>query len=136
MFFKEALIGGIIIGLSVSWMLLSLGRVTGISGIINTAMNSLIKLDLKEFGWRILFILGLIVGGFFLKEFFPQAFGENNISYLRLAIAGWLVGFGTIYGSGCTSGHGICGLSRLSIRSLVATILFMVSGILTVAIMY
>lgn len=125
----NALLGGILIGLSVSLMLLWNGRVTGISGIINGVLRP-VKGDTL---WRVLFILGLFFGGLVVHQFNPNVF-ENTVNQAiwAPAVAGLLVGFGTIMGSGCTSGHGVCGLSRMSIRSLFATISFIVAGIFAV----
>lgn len=124
------LLGGMLIGLAVSLMLLWNGRVTGISGIAN-GLLSYVKGDMA---WRAAFIGGLVIGGITLKFTLPQAFqnfSERSLS--MVAIAGLIVGFGTIMGSGCTSGHGVCGISRLSIRSIVATVVFMTLGIVSVA---
>jgi len=124
-----ALLGGFIIGLSVTIMLLFNGRVTGISGIIYGILNP-VKGD---FAWRYFFIGGLFLGGLIMSFFIDDAFHNSlNTSFTHMAIAGFLVGFGTVLGSGCTSGHGVCGISRLSPRSLVSTLIFMVVGILTV----
>jgi len=126
-----ALIGGILIGLSVSLMLYWNGRVTGISGIINESLN----LTKGDRNWRLMFLAGLLAGGFILNFFEPEFFaGQLDISTGTVALAGLLVGFGTILGSGCTSGHGVCGISRMSVRSLVATITFIGAGIASVAI--
>ncbi len=127
-----ALVGGLMIGLAVTFMLLLKGRVTGISGILNGVLNP-VKSD---WIWRSFFIGGLILGGFILRFAYPEAL-ENNLGYgpLRLAAAGFLVGYGTLLGNGCTSGHGVCGISRFSLRSISATITFMAFGILTVTLM-
>lgn len=127
-----ALIGGAIIGVAVTIMLLFNGRVTGISGIINGIFN----LQTGDVLWRFAFVLGLFVGGFILRAFYPHAFdGALNLSTTNTAIAGLLVGFGTIMGSGCTSGHGVCGLSRLSLRSLISTVTFIGAGIIAVVVL-
>jgi uncharacterized protein len=124
-------LGGILIGISVSLMLLWNGRVTGISGIINGTLAP-VKGDTL---WRVLFIAGLFLGGFVLKFFLPNTFsGTLNTGLGTTMLAGLLVGFGTVLGSGCTSGHGICGISRLSPRSLVATVAFIVAGVLAVVV--
>lgn len=122
----NALLGGVLIGTSVSLMLLWNGRVTGISGIINGALSP-VKGDTQ---WRWLFILGLFSGGLVMELLDPKVF-ENTVSaeIWTIVVAGLLVGFGTIMGSGCTSGHGVCGISRMSPRSLVATVIFMLAGI-------
>lgn len=127
----SALFGGALIGASASLMLLTLGTVTGISGILNNVLGH------KKFfsTWQFFFLLGLFCGGLLLKVFYPETLISTlDTSPSRLVIAGLLVGFGTVMGSGCTSGHGVCGISRLSIRSLMATLIFMVLGILTASI--
>lgn len=125
----NALLGGVIIGISVSLMLLWNGRVTGISGIINGAISP-VKGDTS---WRVLFIAGLFLGGLTLKALNPNVFSGNlQTETWTTVVAGLLVGFGTILGSGCTSGHGVCGISRMSPRSLVATIVFILAGVIAV----
>lgn len=126
-----ALAGGILIGVSVSLMLALNGRVTGISGILDRA---LVK-NQKDNLWRWMFLAGLLVGGLILQLTRPESF-ENSLQpgLGTVIVAGLLVGFGTVMGSGCTSGHGVCGISRLSPRSFLATIAFMMSGVLTVAV--
>ncbi len=125
-----ALSGGILIGLAVTFMLLLQGRVTGISGIL---YGTLIPRK-NDWDWRLCFVVGLIVGGLLLKWFEPETL-ENTVNYgpWRFALAGGLVGYGTLLGNGCTSGHGVCGISRFSLRSIVATLTFMAFGVLTVA---
>ena len=127
-----ALIGGSIIGIAVSLMLAFNGRVTGISGIISGALSP--KID--DFSWRFLFILGLISGGFILRWTHPEAFLSLDLHSQTsdYMIAGFLVGFGTLLGNGCTSGHGVCGISRLSLRSIISTITFIFFGIISVII--
>jgi uncharacterized membrane protein YedE/YeeE len=126
----NALIGGAIIGIAVSVMLLFNGRVTGISGIINGALTP----QQGDTLWRVLFIAGLILGGFALRGLSPAVFdGDLPTSEWTTVVAGLLVGFGTIMGSGCTSGHGVCGISRMSIRSLVSTMTFIAAGVAAVA---
>lgn len=125
----NALIGGAVIGIAVSVMLLWNGRVTGISGIVNGALFP----TKDDTLWRVLFILGLFSGGVFWKFLKPEVFmGQLATSFTTTIVAGLLVGFGTILGSGCTSGHGVCGISRLSPRSIVATITFILAGVLAV----
>lgn len=125
----QALWGGIIIGLAVSFMLLFTGRVTGISGIIGGAL----KPKPLDFSWRLLFVSGLISGGVIIKMIHPELFAfDANLKTPDLIIAGLLVGFGTSLGNGCTSGHGVCGISRFSLRSLLATMTFIASGVLSV----
>ncbi len=123
-----SLFGGLLIGLAVSLMLYLNGRVTGVSSIVGGTLRPIPG----DTFWRWSFIAGLLAGGFILKLIYPESlFGNLNRSDSTIVIAGLLVGFGTLMGGGCTSGHGICGLSRFSIRSLVATGLFMGFGILS-----
>jgi uncharacterized membrane protein YedE/YeeE len=126
----EAFIGGLIIGLSVVLFYVANGRIAGISGIINNSIFSKInRLD------NILFIIGLILGPILYKLIVNPNINFNISSSVPLLIlAGLFVGAGTKIGSGCTSGHGICGISRLSKRSFVATFLFMISAVVTVLI--
>lgn len=122
-------IGGIIIGLAATMMLLFNGRVTGISGIVGGIMNS----NTLDKSWRLLFLIGLITGGIFLKYLRPEVFTLiSTASSLDYIIAGFLVGVGTLLGNGCTSGHGVCGISRFSMRSIVATVTFISAGVLSV----
>ena len=126
----SALLGGVLIGLAVSLMLFWNGRVTGISGIIFAAAVKPVQGDRA---WRWYFIGGLIGGGFLLKLFRPVAFtGGLATDSWTLVVAGLLVGFGSLLGNGCTSGHGVCGVSRLSPRSIVATATFIAAGVLAV----
>ncbi|UZE96647.1 YeeE/YedE family protein [Alkalimarinus alittae] len=131
--FINATIGGVMIAFSVIIMMSLLGKVTGISGIIWQS----IKFDSAEPGrlWRPAFIVGLIIGPllvhFLLGWEFPAPQSDN---VWLIIVSGLLVGAGTQLGSGCTSGHGICGIGRFSSRSIVATVTFMAAGILTVAI--
>ena len=124
------LIGGILLGLSAIWLLLTLGRVAGISGI---AWGSLAGPDR---GWRWLFLVGLLLGGLLTHTVIGQPLPDESIAPTWLiAISGLLVGIGTRMGGGCTSGHGVCGLGRRSPRSVTATLTFMTLGIITVFIM-
>ena len=124
------LTGGVLIGISASMLLLFSGRIAGVSGIFG---GTLFKQG-KERGWRLSFIAGLIAGGVLLyiinAEFFENSSGRG---LLAVTIAGLLVGIGTRVGGGCTSGHGVCGIGRLSGRSLVATVTFVITGLVTVA---
>lgn len=123
-----ALIGGALIGIATAIMLIFNGRVTGISGIIN-GMLPVVKSD---FYWRFAFLCGLLCGGFFLRGLNINFFQNNSGRPVwAIVLAGLLVGFGTILGSGCTSGHGVCGLSRLSPRSILATIVFLTCGFIS-----
>ncbi len=125
--FISPLSGGIIIGLTTAAYLLLTGKVVGISGILAQALFS------KDRILPFLFILGLIIGGSAYGVLTEQTvpFPEMR-SPILLIISGLLVGYGTRLGSGCTSGHGVCGISRLSPRSLIATVIFMTTAILTV----
>lgn len=124
-----SLIGGMLIGLSASVLLLCDGKIAGISGIV-AGMLSPVKNDAL---WRAVFVVGLLAGGMLLRLFSPQTF-EIGIarSWVALTLAGLLVGLGTRLGNGCTSGHGVCGISRFSPRSLIATVTFMATGVATV----
>jgi uncharacterized membrane protein YedE/YeeE len=123
-----ALIGGVFIGAATAIFLIFNGRVTGISGILNTFLN----FKFGERLWRGAFLAGLILGGFMLRQISPNFFVNTTLkSPIVLIIAGLLVGYGTVLGSGCTSGHGICGVARLSVRSVVATIVFIGAGMIT-----
>lgn len=125
----SALLGGALIGISVTLLLLFNGRIAGISGIL----NGVFILPRNEKTWRILFLLGLILGAAMFNQLMPNFFSpRQNYPFWLLVSGGLLVGFGTRMGSGCTSGHGICGIARLSIRSILATLTFMASGIFTV----
>jgi uncharacterized membrane protein YedE/YeeE len=123
------LIGGVLIGLSASLLLVGFGHIAGISGVVAGAL----RVRGGDFAWRVLFLAGLIGGGFVLGFFVPDRFPAHvGASAPQLVVAGLLVGFGTRLGSGCTSGHGVCGIGRLSKRSLVATAIFMSTGAVTV----
>lgn len=125
-----ALAGGILLGIASAAFILLNGRVLGISGIV----GGLITPRRGDIGWRLSFLLGLLLAPTALTLLAPGLIRAPRIDAgtLTLIAAGLLVGFGTRYGSGCTSGHGVCGLSRLSPRSLVATLAFMAAGFATV----
>lgn len=126
--YGRALVGGVFIGISASVLLIFSGRIAGISGILYRSIKGP-----AEGGWRWLFLAGMAISGLLSALFFPGfSHLENADSPLLLIIAGGLVGFGSVLGNGCTSGHGVCGISRLSPRSLVATVTFMASGALVV----
>ena len=125
----SALIGGAFIGLSVTILLLFNGRMAGISGIMNGVFNS----PKNERSWRLVFLCGLILGAIIYHTFSPDTFAPRQGYPLWLiAAGGFLVGIGTRLGSGCTSGHGICGIANGSKRSILATLTFMGSGVVTV----
>ena len=125
-----ALVGGILIGLSASAMLLLEGKIAGISGIFAGILSP----AKGETAWKASFVGGLLAGGVLLRIFLPRAFDFGIIRpYGTLVVAGLLVGFGTRLGNGCTSGHGVCGIARLSPRSITATGIFMVAAMIVVA---
>jgi len=123
-----AFAGGLLIGLAAAVLILFNGRIAGVSGIL----LKLLKPQREEWLWRLLFIAGLVISPLIFRLFAPLPAAQTDVGIWLLAIAGVLVGLGTSYSGGCTSGHGVCGLSRLSLRSLVATLLFMASGIAAV----
>lgn len=121
------LVGGFTIGAASALLLVTHGRIAGISGIF----GSMFQPDTADRAWRIAFVLGLAVAGITAELVAPSAVGSSPRALPVVAIAGLLVGFGTRMGSGCTSGHGVCGLSRLSRRSFIAVMTFMATGALT-----
>lgn len=140
----QGLIGGVLIGLSATWLMATLGRIAGISGIIGNLVTARPRGDSA---WRVTFVLGLVSGPLLLMLVGGNlgnvagegvagpagtVIGEPAGGVVLMLVAGLLVGVGTGLGSGCTSGHGVCGLSRLSMRSLVATLTFLVAAIATV----
>ncbi len=129
----EGMIGGLMIGLSAGVMLLGLGRIAGVSGLAARAAG--ISGDGAPRSQAIAFILGLPLGAALVAWLSGPVVARFDQGVTALIIGGLVVGFGTRLGSGCTSGHGVCGLSRLSARSLVATAVFMVAGFATVAAM-
>lgn len=130
--FAGPLLGGVLIGVAVSLMLLLLGRVFGVSGILAGALAPV----RGDTGWRVAAVLGMLTAGVLISFFAPDLLVGNTVGTpVRYVVAGSLVGFGTQLGSGCTSGHGVCGMSRLSPRSIVATITFILVGMVTVALL-
>ncbi|MGB7250183.1 MAG: YeeE/YedE family protein [Phormidesmis sp.] len=132
----SALCGGILIGLSATLLLLFNGRIAGISGIVSGAIGYS-----SDRTWRWLFILGLLIGGWlyesamaepFLRRIAQQPTPVSDFAPWAMVIGGLAVGIGTRLGHGCTSGHGVCGLGRLSFRSLVAVVSFLTTGFITV----
>lgn len=125
----SGLIGGLLIGGAAAGLLLLNGRIAGISNIAAGVFAQ----QGGEWSWRFAFVLGLLAGGSALAWLRPEVFGSPRLlSPLMIAVAGLLVGFGAQLANGCTSGHGVCGLGRRSLRSLVATLTFIVTGMVTV----
>ena len=124
----SALAGGLLIGTAAALLLWLNGRIAGVSNII----NGMLAWKDGDILWRLLFLGGLVAGaGAYYAMFGHVPLGRPNFPGWLLAAGGLLVGFGTSFGGGCTSGHGVCGLGRLSLRSLVATVIFLATGILT-----
>jgi uncharacterized protein len=123
-----SLAGGVLIGTATAMFLLLNGRIAGISGIL----GGLLRPQAGNTGWRVAFVLGLVAAPLLYQLAAPLPLVQIDAGTAVLVLAGLLVGVGTRYGSGCTSGHGVCGLSRLSPRSMVATAAFMVAGFVTV----
>ncbi|QOV66599.1 YeeE/YedE family protein [Citrobacter sp. BDA59-3] len=124
----ECAIGGAVIGAAASMLILFCGRVAGISGILGGVLSR----ANNDKGWRIAFLLGMVLSPVLWRLAAPLPAVSITASWPMLVVAGLLVGVGTRYGSGCTSGHGVCGLSRLSVRSLIATLIFMAAAFITV----
>jgi uncharacterized membrane protein YedE/YeeE len=123
-----SLAGGLLIGTAAAMFILLNGRVAGVSGIL----GGLLRPAKSDVGWRVAFVAGLICAPFVFGLAVPLPEVRIDAGITTLIVAGLLVGVGTRYGSGCTSGHGVCGLSRLSPRSLAATMVFMFAGFVTV----
>ena len=123
-----SLAGGALIGLAAALFVLLNGRIAGISGVL----GGLLRPARGDAGWRIAFVLGLVAAPAVYALFTAVPLPRIDAGWVALILAGLLVGVGTRYGAGCTSGHGVCGLSRLSPRSLVATLTFMGAGFVTV----
>jgi uncharacterized membrane protein YedE/YeeE len=127
----SALAGGALIGLAAAMFVLLNGRIAGISGILGGLLNP----KPGDRSWRLAFVMGLIIAPLVWGAIAALPVSRIDAGDGLLVVAGLLVGVGTRYGAGCTSGHGVCGLSRLSLRSLVATLLFMAAGFATVFVM-
>jgi uncharacterized membrane protein YedE/YeeE len=124
----SALVGGVFIGLAATLLLWLNGRIAGVSGIVNGVLFR----HAGDTAWRVAFLAGLIVAAGLYLNFMPDAaLPRSDASRPLLVVAGLLVGFGTRMGNGCTSGHGVCGLGRLSRRSLVAVLIFMTVAMAT-----
>ena len=121
----SALFGGLLIGFGATIMLLLNGRITGVSGILSGLLAPVKGDNL----WRLCFLFGMVAGAGIFVKLFPESFiPRTNFPLELLIIAGFLVGLGTRLGNGCTSGHGVCGIARLSTRSIIATLVFIFSG--------
>lgn len=130
----SALIGGVLLGIASAVLFLNSGRILGITGVL----EGLLTPAPKDTAWRLRFLAGLLLAPPLAKLLFPASWmhlPQVDASFAVVIAAGLLVGVGTRLGTGCTSGHGICGLGRLSVRSLVATLCFMLSGFVTVFVM-
>ena len=123
-----SLLGGLLIGLSAAVVFVFFGRILGISGIVARTLN----FDLGSGLWRPFFLIGLVVSPVVLSMIAPSPHGFEPMGLIPMMIGGFLVGYGTRVGSGCTSGHGICGISRLSKRSILATCTFTTAAVMTV----
>ena len=124
----QSIIGGSLIGIAVSLLLLLNGKVLGVSGILGELFNN----PLSKNYWRLFFLLGLFISPLIYNIFYPVSLGEITSNNLVSVLGGLLVGFGSRLGSGCTSGHGVCGVARLSLRSFIATMIFIFFGFVTV----
>jgi uncharacterized membrane protein YedE/YeeE len=127
----QSVIGGGLIGIAVSILLLFNGKVLGVSGILGELFNH----KLSKNYWRLFFVIGLLISSLIYNIFKPIPLTEMTSNNLVIVMAGLLVGFGSRLGSGCTSGHGVCGIARLSLRSLIATMTFILFGYMTVYVM-
>ena len=128
--YTTPLIGGLLIGASATAMLLFLGRITGISGIVWGAVSGQ-----SDNSWRWLFIVGLVLGPLLYHTLSATPYpAASPLQWWHAVVGGLLVGFGVKLGAGCTSGHGVCGISRLSLRGIVATVFYIAAGGLTVVV--
>ncbi|MBC3831355.1 YeeE/YedE family protein [Undibacterium amnicola] len=125
--------GGLLIGFASVLLMAGIGRIAGVTGILAGVFTGLFRGNQSEWSWRLAFILGLTISPLLYRLFFELPAIEIQTDWPALLFAGLIVGFGTRLGSGCTSGHGVCGISRLSPRSIIATIAFMGAGFATVA---
>ena len=133
--YTNAIFGGLLIGVASLFLFLSIGRLAGVSGILWRSLSGKSGQESERL-WSIVFVVGMCFGGWFLHVIadipVPELVTENR---WQIAVSGLLVGFGTRLGNGCTSGHGVCGIGRLSLRSAVATSVFMLTAVLTVILM-
>jgi uncharacterized protein len=124
----NSLLGGMLIGVAASILILFNGKIAGISGII----GGLFRPKKNDVGWRVMFVMGILISPILYGVFLPLPTITIDASMPMIIMAGILVGIGTRYASGCTSGHGVCGIARLSPRSIIATIFFILAGAVTV----
>lgn len=129
-----ALSGGLILGLAAAIFVLFNGRIMGVSSILGGLLRPFAS-QTGDTAWRLRFLAGMLVAPMLYQALVGPIPAQIDVGWGGLVLAGLLVGLGTRYGGGCTSGHGVCGLSRLSLRSLVATVLFMATGFLSVGLM-
>lgn len=122
------LAGGALIGIAAAGLLVLKGKTAGVSGVL----EGVVRLEKGELGWKLAFVAGLLAGGVLMKLVRPESFTEPSGPLWLAVVAGLLVGFGTRVGGGCTSGHGVCGVGRFARRSIVATLVFMAVGMITV----
>ena len=124
----QSLVGGGFIGIAVSILLLFNGKILGVSGILGELLNH----PLSKNNWRLFFVIGLLISPFIYNIFYQLPTIEMTSNNLLIILGGLLVGLGSRLGSGCTSGHGVCGVARLSVRSLISTMTFIFFGFVTV----
>lgn len=123
-------VGGVMVGLAAALMYAFNGKIAGVSGVLGGLIGDE---DRGDRLWRVVYVIGMLVGGVGAAAVLPERIGtEIAAGAMTMGIAGFLVGYGTRLGNGCTSGHGVCGLARLSLRSLIAVLVFMGSGAITV----
>lgn len=122
--------GGVLMGLAAGLVLLLTGRLPGVSGLLASVLGA----DRRDTGWRLAFVLGLVAGGCLLSIAYAPAIPDETAPWTRMVLAGALVGIGAQFAGGCTSGHGLLGVGRLSWRSMVATMVFMAAGMVTVTV--
>jgi uncharacterized membrane protein YedE/YeeE len=130
-----SLAGGLLIGLASVMLLYFKGRIAGISGVVG-GLTQLTNTPEGHFSWRLAFVLGIVLSSLIYGLFAVVPASQIDASYPLIVLAGLLVGFGTRMGSGCTSGHAVCGLGRLSVRSVAATFSFMASGFVTAYLLF
>lgn len=126
-----AIAGGLLIGFSAVLLFAGIGRIAGVTGILAGAFGGIFQAQKSEYWWRLTFLLGMLISPVLYSAFATLPDITIKADWLTISGAGLIVGFGTRLGSGCTSGHGVCGISRLSPRSIIATLAFMGAGFVT-----